>query len=306
MVESVAIVLAACSAGGFALSTSLQHHSAEKTPAAVRGTGGLLLHLAGRPWWMVGQLVAVVSFVLHAVALRLGTIVAVQPVVVSGIVLAVPVRAALIRRLPSLGEVVTVGITAAGLAVLLIASQPSAGTSLPNEPVSALGTLAVVGAAGLLALFAARRPDPHRSATWFGVAAGLLFGLVAGLVKLTFSQLDAASGAGGVLGSWALWAVLVTGLCGVAINQRAYRIARLSASMPVLNIVDVLVALGFGVAVFHEMPRHTAGAAFAQALALGCIGLGLRRLSRSKALKESAPSAREQKTGPGDARGTAN
>ncbi len=37
-------------------------------------------------------------------------------------------------------------------------------------------------------------------------------------------------------------------------NQLAYQAARLSVTMPVLNMVDVLVAIGFGSAVFGE--RH--------------------------------------------------
>ena len=36
------------------------------------------------------------------------------------------------------------------------------------------------------------------------------------------------------------------------LNQRAYQATRLSVSAPVLNIVDVLVAVTFGSTVFHE------------------------------------------------------
>jgi RsiW-degrading membrane proteinase PrsW (M82 family) len=110
-----ALLVAACSAAGFALSTSLQHLAAGQAPEATQGTHRLLAHLAGRPWWVIGQLVAVVSFALHALALRLGALVVVQPVVVSGIAAAVPVRAALARRLPSRSELGTVTLTAAGL-----------------------------------------------------------------------------------------------------------------------------------------------------------------------------------------------
>jgi drug/metabolite transporter (DMT)-like permease len=283
--ESLGIGVAACSAAGFALSTSLQHHSADRAPSAVRTTTALLAHLARRPWWIVGQLVAVGSFALHALALRIGTIVTVQPVVVSGIVLAVPARAALNRRLPSWGELTTVAVTAVGLAVLLVASRPSAGNVRPEEVVAVVMTAAGAVLAGAAVALGVRTRDPHHAATWLGVAAGVLFGLVAGLVKLAFAQVQVSPVAGppALLGSWAAWAVPVVGLAGVVINQRAYRAARLSASMPILNIVDVVVALAFGVAVFREMPAHTTAAVVAQALALVCIAIGLRRLSRSPA-----------------------
>jgi drug/metabolite transporter (DMT)-like permease len=298
--ESLGIGVAACSAAGFALSTSLQHHSADRAPSAVRSTRALLVHLAGRPWWIVGQLVAVGSFVLHALALRIGTIVTVQPVVVSGIVLAVPARAALSRRLPSWGEVTTVAVTAIGLAVLLVASRPTAGRDRPDELVAVVLTAAGVCLAGGAVALAARCRDPHHAATWLGIAAGILFGLVAGLVKLAFAQIGNSSAAGpsALLHSWAVWAVPVVGLGGVVINQRAYRAARLSASMPILNIIDVIVALAFGVAVFRETPAHTPAAVVAQALALVCMAIGLRRLSRSPAF-EPDPAA-TSRTEPAD------
>jgi hypothetical protein len=70
------------------------------------------------------------------------------------------------------------------------------------------------------------------------------------------------------------------GLSGVVLNQRAYRVAHLTASMPVLNIVNVLVAATFGFVVFAERPVHTAFALAGEAVALACMALGLWHLSR--------------------------
>src|SRR4051794_37866447 len=195
-----ALLAASASAAGFALSTSLQHRAAGRAPATTDGTHRLLAHLAGRPWWVVGQLVAIVSFGLHALALHLGTIVVVQPVVVSGIVLAVPVRAALARRLPARSELGTVALTATGLALFLAAARPSAGHSSTNPWTSAGLTGAGVLAAIAATWWAGRCASKERAAMWFGVASGLLFGLVAGLVKLTTT----ATGAAGAP-SWTPW-----------------------------------------------------------------------------------------------------
>ena len=46
------------------------------------------------------------------------------------------------------------------------------------------------------------------------------------------------------------------GVWGLALNQRTYQRAPLSVSMPVLNVVDVLVAIAFGYLVFGEVPAH--------------------------------------------------
>jgi hypothetical protein len=295
--QTAALVVASCSAVGFALSTSLQHRAADRAPQTVRGSHRLLAHLAARPWWLIGQLIALVSFALHAAALRLGPLMLVQPVVVSGIVLAVPVGAALSRRAPSRGELGTVAMTAVGLALFLVAAHPTAGHVSTGGPAAPLLTAGGVVAAWLAAWRGGRSTSASRSAAWFGTGAGILFGLVAGLVKLAISTVSAtvtstgngAGFAGHVLAAlitWSPWAVLVVGLSGVALNQRAYRAARLSASMPLLNMVDVLVAVAFGFLVFGETPGQSVAAVTGQLVALVCVGLGLRSLGRLGALDD--------------------
>lgn len=49
-----------------------------------------------------------------------------------------------------------------------------------------------------------------------------------------------------------------------------------------LNVVDVLVAVGFGYAVFGEVPGHTPLAVTAEVSALLLMAAGVRELTRSK------------------------
>jgi hypothetical protein len=288
-VNALAICIAAASAVGFALSSSLQHRANERLVATHRG-GGHLAALLRRPWWVVGQLLALTSFALHAVALRIGLIVVVQPVVVSGIVLAVPVRAALERRIPAAREIGMVALTAAGLSLFLVSANPSAHDVSPRT-----GTAAIVTAiGGLVTLGVVRlahgRPGLTR-AHLYGAAAGLLFGLTAGLVKLATTLSASAHGALGqlwaLLTAWPTWAVVVVGISGVSLNQRAYRCGPLSASIAILNIVDVLVAIGFGIVVFHERPASSVLAVLGQLVGLLVIVVGLRGVARSNLLDEA-------------------
>lgn len=287
----LAICVAAASAVGFAVSSSLQHRANEHLVATHRG-GSHLQALLRRPWWVVGQVLALLSFGLHAAALRLGLLLVVQPVVVSGIVLAVPVRAALERRVPAAREVAMVALTAAGLALFLVSSAPSAPDSAPRTT-----TAAVVAVVGFVAAVAGARLMARRSALvrahGYGAAAGVLFGITAGLVKLATTMAASGSGLGGhlwaLLTAWPTWAVVVVGLAGVSLNQRAYRSGPLSASMPLLNIVDVLVAIGFGVAVFHERPSTAAVAVLGQVVGIVVILVGLRGAARTHALDDATP-----------------
>jgi drug/metabolite transporter (DMT)-like permease len=273
-----ALIAAMCSAAGFATSTALQHQAAGAAPAAVQGSGRLFRHLLRRPWWVAGQAVGLLSFGLHALALRSGALALVQPVVVSGVVFAVPVRAALDRRRPRTAELLAVAVSAIGLAAFLVVSRPTAGTHLPRGGwIAVVFTVGGVACAALTHCLGGRcRSGPQR-ASLYGVTSGILFGLVAGLLKLTVARVQ-DRGVVGLPTCWPAWALVLTGLAAVAVNQRAYRVGALSASMPILNIVDVLVALAFGVVVFREIPAHSLTAVPVELAALACAALGLRRL----------------------------
>jgi hypothetical protein len=274
-VNVLAVTLALLSAATFAFSTSVQHQAAEKAPASAVGVFALVGYLIRRPPWLLGQFLATCAFVFHASALHSGPIAVVQPIVVSGIVWAVPARAAISRAMPSLTELRAVLVTATGLAVFLVASNPTEG-----EPASlGLGTLSLAAAGVLVALatnvMAGRVvDDPRRRAFLLGVVSGVLFGLVAGFLKLSLQALD-DGGVVGMLTAWPTYGVLLAGAAGVLTNQRAYRTAGLSASMPVLNIVNGLTALVFGFTVFHEVPRHSPLFLLIEAGALACMAVGL-------------------------------
>jgi hypothetical protein len=300
-VNAVAICVAAASAVGFALSSSLQHRANERLIATHRG-GGHLAALLRRPWWVLGQALALTSFTLHAIALRIGLLVVVQPVVVSGIVLAVPVRAALERRVPAAREIGMVALTAAGLSLFLVSANPTDRDVSPRTVtalvVAAVGALVTLGVVRL----ARGRPDLTR-AHLYGAAAGLLFGLTAGLVKLATTMMASAHGALGqlwaLLTAWPTWAVVVVGISGVSLNQRAYRCGPLSASIAILNIVDVLVAIGFGIVVFHERPSDSALAVVGQVVGIVVIVLGLRGVARSHLLDDEVEEAPADAVQPG-------
>jgi glucose uptake protein GlcU len=120
-----------------------------------------------------------------------------------------------------------------------------------------------------------------------------MFGLTAGLLKLVGSA--ASTGDATVL-VVPLAALVTAGFLGTAMNQRAYQLAPLSVSMPVLNVLGVLVAVVFGVVVFHESPAHSPGVLVLQCVALGCLAVGLRQIARL--------GSSDIQTGPANATGT--
>lgn len=278
---TVAAVIALSAACGFAVSNALQHRAAGGVPRGVSQVSRVLLHLSRNPWWLAGTGLSFVGMLLHATALRWGSLALVQPLLIVGLVLAIPVRAAMERKLPRPQELRAVAITAVGLATYLSSVTLAPGQATPRREVAIAmsATGLVLAAAAVAAGRRWYRGYDRLHAALLGAAAGSLLGVSAGMLKLVGADLD-----GRHIGLSRL-AVLVVALVGVgilgtAINQRAYQIAPLAFSMPVVNVVGVLVAIVFGALVFGEVPGHSPRGVLVQLLGLGALAVGLREIAR--------------------------
>lgn len=278
---TVAAVIALSAACGFAVSNALQHRAAGCVPRGVSKVSGVLLHLTRSPWWLAGTGLSFVAMLLHATALRWGSLAFVQPLLLVGLVLAIPVRAALERTWPRPQELRAVAITAAGLAIFLSSVTLAPGQAAPRRDIAiamtATGLMLAVAAVAAGRRWCRGRDRWH--ACVLGATAGCLFGVSAGMLKLVGADL------GGRQVPSSLLAVLVValvsvGILGTAINQRAYQIAPLAFSMPLVNVVGVLIAIVFGAFVFGEVPGNSPGGMVVQLLGLGLLGVGLREIAR--------------------------
>lgn len=287
----LAVVFALGSAATTALSTSTQHLATGRAPAG-GGVVGLMRFLVRRPEWLLALALGPVGFTLHVLALHHGPIALVQPIAIMGLVFAVPVRAALARSRPSTTELVAVTVTAAALAALLLASDVRSTERAPDLFTLLFACGAAAGAAVTALVLASAVEGPTARAFLLGCASGVLFGLMAVLIEACQLFYD-AHGMVPLLTSWLPYALVGSGLSGISINQLAYRQARLSASMPVLNVVNVLLTLAFAYLVFHEVPDHTVGSVVASAGALAAIAWGLWTLARVVDRPVAAPTSRE-------------
>lgn len=274
-----AVLAALGSAAGASISNAMQHQAAGAAPPGKRSAAGLLLHLGRSPQWVLGTLIGLVGFVLHGVAVRAGTLAVVQPIATSGMVMAILGRSVLDKTLPSAREISWAFVTACGLTLFVVSANPDV-RPVGNESRTGLilvGIGAVVAAA--LSYAARRARGDNARGLLLGSSAGVLFGMVAGVLKLVANAF-AHDGLRAALTSWPLWMLIVIGLSGIVLNQHAFQGSPLSVSMPVLNVVDVLVAVGFGYAVFGEVPAHHPLALAAEIIALLLMAVGVRQLTR--------------------------
>lgn len=269
----LAVLFALASAATTALSTSTQHLSTGKAPDGA-GVVGLMRYLVRRPEWLFALALGPVGFTFHVLALDNGPIGVVQPIAIMGIIFAVPIRAALARSWPSRSELVGVTVTALAIAVLLLAADVRSAHHSPDLFTLFVGCSAAAGGALVAIAAAGAVASPTPRAFLLGCASGVLFGLMAVLIEACQLYRD-DNGLLALATSWLPYALVGAGLAGISVNQLAYRSARLSASMPVLNVVNCLLTLGFAHLVFGEVPRHTPVTVALTVAALAAIAWGL-------------------------------
>lgn len=272
----VSVAAAFLSAAFFGASSALQQRAASSDAKEDLSGVRLLGQLARERRWWLGLAMSAVAFAMHAVALAGAMLALVQPIIVSGLVFAVFVRAALERRLPPRATIAWCTVTWAGLAafIAVVHTSPPKATEL-DRAAWCLG-LGVALVVGTVAAAHQVRADERRGLL-FGVGAGILFGLVAGLAKVVLTE---ATAQWWLMGThWPFWALLLVGAGAVMLNQRAFQATRLSVTMPVVNIVNVMVAITFGFAVFGERLFSSPITLVVEVLALIVMGVGVRQLA---------------------------
>jgi drug/metabolite transporter (DMT)-like permease len=247
MTETGIVVIALASALAAATSGVLQHHCARRAPHDQ--THRLLGHLLTRPAWITGLVAAGIGLVLHALALAAGQLAVVQPLLISGILFALPLSALLERRRPSGREWMWAVILVGGLAVFLLAAHPRPGRVSLDADVLAWATVSGLVVVAVLALLGMRWQHGHAPAL-LGTAAGIGYGVVAALLKETTTV--ARSGLVNVLTDWPLYAMIAMGAASLALTQMAYRAGPLARSMPALTIADPAASVALGALAFQE------------------------------------------------------
>ncbi len=210
---------------------------------------GLMLHLLRRPMWLAGYAADWGGFGLQAIALGVGSLLVVQPVLVTGLLFALPIGAAWAGRRLSRSDWVAAIVLTAGLAAFLLEGSPTGGADRAD-----IGPWLVCGAvAGPLlgaSVVAALRTSGTARAVLLAFATGLCYGMTAALTKTTVSLLS--DGLGPAATSWEPYVLAALASLGMIINQSAFQAGALSASLPTLSIVEPIAAVVIGVTLLDE------------------------------------------------------
>jgi drug/metabolite transporter (DMT)-like permease len=275
----MAIPLALAAALLFSLGTVLQQQVAATASEEEARGAGFLLRLARQPRWLAGIVADGLGFVAQAVALGLGRIVVVQPLLATSVVFALPLGARFEHKPVSRPEILGALAVTAGLGAFLVLADPGGGVDNASATawVVSFGVAAVLCSA--LTLSARGRAPVHRAAL-LGTAAGILFALSAALTKATVEQLD--DGVLAVFEHWQLYALVVVGYVSMTLSQASLQAGALAAAVATQMALDPVASLFLGTLAFKETIHDDTGALLAALVAFavmvgGIAFLALRR-----------------------------
>lgn len=261
----------------YAFASVFQQRGAAEQPGEDSMKVGLLWRLARNPTWMLGLACDISAYVLQFVALGHGPLVLVQPLLVLGLLFALPLGAAWSgRRMATLDWVGAV-LVCAGLAVFLSVASPAPG----RDDTSRLNWLFLLTAVAVLAgalILAARGGDARRKALTLAAGAGIVYGAAAALTKtsshlLTHEILK-------VFVNWQPYALVAFGLLGMLMAQSAFQADALHMSLPAMTVADPVVSIAIGATLFRESISTGVPAVAAEAVSLVAMTIGIVALSR--------------------------
>jgi drug/metabolite transporter (DMT)-like permease len=272
------IILSIVSAAAYGLAAVLQHHAAADEPPELSVRVGLLVRLARRPMWLIGNVLDGVGYLLQFLALRRGSLVLVEPLLVLSLVFALPVTAWLDHRRISGADVGSIVIIMGGLALFLGVAHPGLGH--PQASGQAWTVLALVIAAVCAALvLGARGGSRRRAAVLLGAGSGTAFGFVAALTERTGHVLD--QGVVHTLASWEPYALVLGAVVALLLTQSAFHAGALRLSLPTLTVAQPVVAVIIGIGLFGEHINSHGSAPGWEALGLFLVVFGIFALTRS-------------------------
>jgi hypothetical protein len=285
------VALALVAACAFALSSSLKHVSAGQAPDAQnlrpRKLGLFLRATLSHPLWLGGIACDVVGLISQTIALHLGDLSVVQPLLVSGLVFALIIRQRFAHHRITGRELVWIAVLVATLGGFLVlatgsgvAASAEAADRLPAELSGAIG---LILAATCIEL-GRRQRSTGRTAALLGIAVGIIYAADAAVLK-ALTDIGARH-LPAVFSSWQLYAVIALGGIGLFVNQLAFQAGPLVASLPAAATVDPLLSIVVGVLVYDEHLRAGPGHGVVLVVMLLLLGVAVIQLARDPAVAD--------------------
>ncbi|MGC2486829.1 MAG: DMT family transporter [Acidimicrobiales bacterium] len=264
------VFLALVASGLYALASVCQRLGVEAAPGGAH-SGGLIHQMVRRRIWIVGFVVMILGYLVQSVALHLGSVAVVQPLMVSELLAVVGILWFWYATPWRVRDVVSVLVAVLGLVTFLVVASPSAGTSSPHAARWIITSVVIAALATTLIALGSRGPDWWR-ALFLGSGASVGFAFLAVVTKSLTAVL--MSDWIRALISWQLYALAFLGLTSFVVMQHAFRAGSLAISQSALILTNPIVSIVLGSALFHEQLRGGALAVTLEVLSLMVLVAG--------------------------------
>ncbi len=248
----LAAVLALVAAALLAVASVAQQRAAATVPDdAARGLGLIRALVRRRMWWF-GVLGDGGGYVAQAAALGVGSVLLVQPLLVTTLLFALPLSARWAGRRPARAELGWAALLGLSLAVFVVSGNPTEGVDRAPLPDWLPVGIALAALLAVALLVAARARGALRAAM-LAAATAVCYGLAAALTKGVIGEFDAGPVA--VLTSWELYLLIAASVAGTLLQQSAFQAGGLGASLPTMTVGEPVVAVVIGMTVLQEQLR---------------------------------------------------
>ena len=271
-------VLAVAAALSNALTSVFQRMGVEDAPEESTMRLSLMAHAIRRGVWLLGFGFMICAFLLQAFALHIGRLSVVQPILTMELLFLVAILGTYFRFSISLREWVGAGAIAFGLSGFLFFADPGGGNEVPTN----LGWIVVGGSATCA----------HRRSPWWPPAGARAGGRPPCSAPRPPSPTPsrprsikvvsdyAANDWVTMFEHWQTYGVIVFGLLGLFLTQNAFHAGPLAASQSTLVLVDPLVSICMGIALFGDSLRTSGPYGPLEALSLLVMFMGAVFLSQ--------------------------
>ncbi len=278
-------LLALLAAGAFAFGNVLQQKGTLEAPAS-GDDPRFLGQILKRPVWLAGGGLQVGGWILQAAALDRGSLMVVQSLTATSLVIALPIGARITNQQISRRVIIGAVAMIAGIVLFLSVGSPAGGTSHPS---AAAWWSAGIGGAVIIVVLA--RLGRHRTgatkALLFGSAAGVGFALQASVTKEFMATLG--NGIGALLTSWEIYALVVSAIVGFVLQQSALKTGILAPAMSSSNAVTLFASVIFGITIFGEKLSSGNGQLAPAVAGLAVALVGIVLLAGTKPPQPSGP-----------------
>jgi drug/metabolite transporter (DMT)-like permease len=272
-------LLAAFCALANALSSIFERMGVENAPKDATLRLSLLAHALKRGIWLLGLGIIVASFLLQAVALHLGSLSQVQPILTVELVFLVFLLATWFRFRIGISEWIACLAAAGGLAGFLVFAEPGGGSLQPTTRDWIITASVCGGIIVAMVALALRGPRWWRAAM-FGAAGAVGFALTASFIKTVgdYVTIDWIQ----MFVHWQTYALVICGVGSLFLAQNAYHAGPIASSQTALVLVDPLASIAIGIALFGDTLRTSGAYGPLEALSLLVMFIGAAFIAHSK------------------------